>query len=340
MKIEKKVLDTNDKVYSTCIGSHKGNKVFIGCSEGPGVANAFIEDNMSRIWDGPGGTMNFVPVPGMEDVYFATQKFLPVFEASECTLNLVTYYDHSWSIKEIMKFPYLHRFQLFAVGKDAYLFGATLSEHKDSQQDWSKPGSVFVGKLSLNDLSAPIELREIYKGITRNHGLWFEPGLGENGTFLVGGDEGAFSFGIPCDPIRDSWKISKLLDTPVSDMALCDIDNDGQLEMLTIEPFHGNIARLYKLDQGKPTCIKEYEIDFGHVVWGGKLGKKQRFLLGFRRGSMQLLAISYDQGAYHSELVDEQTGPSQVSVVSEGDVSYVLSANRQINELAVYTFTN
>ena len=64
MKIKKTVLTHIEKLYAPCIGEHAGKPVYIGCTEGPGAAEAVIDGQLSRLWDGPGGTMNIVPVPG------------------------------------------------------------------------------------------------------------------------------------------------------------------------------------------------------------------------------------------------------------------------------------
>lgn len=335
MKFNKKILDTNEKVYATCIGEHNGSNVYIGCSEGVGAANAFIDGKKSNIWNEPGGTMSFIPVPGRKDTYLATQKFLPVFAAAECTVNLVTYCDGNWETKEIMKFPYLHRFELFTVNNEVYFFGATLCESKEFQKDWSKPGSLYVGKLN-DDLSKAFEVKEIYKGITKNHGLWKAMNIGSLGCFFVGGEEGGFKIEIPNSPMTDEWTIEKIIDGGVSDMAVADVDGDGKLELATIEEFHGEHCRIYKEENGKYVQVQEFTMDFGHVIWGGKLGKQDHFLLGYRRADMKLLCISYENGEYVSSIVDEQTGPSQITVKTVGDKSIILSANRQINQLALY----
>jgi hypothetical protein len=338
MKFKKTVIDTNENVYSTCIGMHKESNVYVGCSEGKGPANAFINGKRTTIWEQPGGTMSFIPVPNKDDTYIATQNFLPVFLAEKCSINLVTYIDGSWNTKEIMPFPYLHRFELFRLNNENYFFGATLCKHKDFQQDWSKPGSIYVGKLS-EDLSQPFEVREIYSGITKNHGLWKALNIGKNGSFLVGGEEGGFKFSIPENPITDTWKVEKIIENGVSDLALCDIDNDGELELATIEAFHGNICRIYKKTDNKYKCVHEIEIDFGHVIWGGKLGASDHFILGYRGGDMKLLCINYIDDKFSTTLIDEATGPSQISVKTVENKSIILAANRQINQLAIYEAT-
>lgn len=334
MQIKKTVLNRIEKLYAPCIGETEGKQVYIGCTEGPGRAEATIDGERSLLWDGPGGTMNIVPVPGKRDTYFATQKFLPVFAAQDCTLNLVEYRDNTWRVKEIMPFPYLHRFDLFERNGNLFFFGGTLCRHKEFQQDWSQPGSVYTGRLDPERLGEPFELRELYRGITKHHGLWYEKDWGADGAYFVSGTEGVFAFSIPTS--GEDWCVEQILDHEVSDMALCDADGDGVLELATIEPFHGNKAIIYRKQMGAYVPEQEYGIDFGHVIWGGLAAGKNRFLLGYRRQAMELLAISWENGRWETEQIDKGTGPSQIAVKQVGGVTQILAANRQIDELALY----
>lgn len=339
MKIKKIVIDKIEKIYSTCIGYNNEELTFIGSSEGPFQSRAFNKGNMSELWSNIGGTMNVIQIPLLKNKYLATRKFLPVFAASECELNLVTCDKEKWNVNVIMKFPYLHRFDLFIKNGEVYLIGATLCESKDFQKDWSKPGSVFVGKIDINDLTKPIDLKEIYKGITKNHGMWHSENFVFGDTYLIGGSEGAFAFVIPENPMVDEWKIKKLLETEVSDMATVDIDGDGQLELATIEGFHGNDCNIYKFIDGKYKKINTFNMEFGHVIWGGEVAGENMFLLGARRGDMNFYAIRNQNGKFVYEIIDKNVGPSQISVKTVDNITYILSANRQINELAIYNIT-
>lgn len=333
MKIEKKVLAEVNKVYATCIGTRNGKTAWFGASEGAGECVCAQGDRIEKLWTEPGGTMNIVPIPGRDGEFYATQKFLPVFAAADCTLNYVRYENGDWIVSEVMKTPYLHRFDLFLQGGEVYFIGASLCGKKEFTQDWSSPGAVYAGKVKENPGEA-FPLRKLYEGITKNHGFCREERDGVL-RYLITGTEGIFAFEVPPCPCSDDWKISRLLDGEVSDIAVCDIDGDGKAEYASIEPFHGNKAVIYKEEGGKLTPVKEYEIDFGHVIWGGTINGKPVFLLGYRRQEMELLMISYD-GGFKEELIDSGTGPSQISVLSGENESFVLSANRQINELALY----
>ncbi len=324
--------------YATCIDVVDGEKVFIGCSEGAKSAYSYKNGVKSTIWEEIGGTMNFVPVPNKKNTYLATRKFLPVFNSQECEINLVTFNDDAWSVTPIMNIPYLHRFDVLEKNGKNYLVGGTLCESKKEQNDWSKPGSFIVGELS-DDLTAKIELREIYKGITKNHGMFRETNLDIGDSYVISGQEGAFAFIIPNDPFKDEWKMEKLLNTEVSDVAFVDIDNDGVLELATIEGFHGSNCNIYKKTDGEYKLVKSYDIEFGHVLFGCKVCGVNTLILGYRRNKMELSLITCEDKEFVNKVIDSETGPSQISVLNEGDTTIILAANRQINELAVYELT-
>lgn len=327
MSIEKKVLKNIDKIYATCLS---GDNI-MGASEGFGGAFYFKENTQQPLWENEGGTMNIVPFPCRDNCFFATKNFLPVFDAKDCTLNLIEKIEDEWHTTEIMKFPYLHRFDLFEKAGEIYFFGATLCTDKKHQQDWTSPGSVYFGKLS-KDLKSPIKVKKIFDGITKNHGLWKE-----HDAYFVSGVEGIFKFTIPNDPQNESFSHERIFENEVSDLAFCDIDGDGAKELATIEGFHGDKFTIYKNHDGKFENVFNMDISFGHVLWGGQLLNENTFLLGYRKEEMKLLKITYDSGNFKVETIDINCGPSQISVKNYPDKAVILSANRQVNELCLYT---
>lgn len=137
MIIEKTVLAEVDKVYATCIGRLEGKEAWIGASEGEGPCVCAVDGKTLTLWDEPGGTMNIVPIPGRSGEFYGTQKFLPVFAADDCTLNHIKYENGSFCVTEVMKTPYLHRFDLFLQDGQVYFIGSTLCGKKEFTQDWS-----------------------------------------------------------------------------------------------------------------------------------------------------------------------------------------------------------
>lgn len=45
---------------------------------------------------------------------------------------------------------------------------------------------------------------------------------------------------MPPDSPDGEWRVEKILEGQVGEIAFADIDGDGLEEMMTIEPFHGN----------------------------------------------------------------------------------------------------
>lgn len=337
MQINKKVLGNLERVYATTIMNLNGELNYIVASEGEKSCLAFNAKTLdsTEIWDGPGGTMNIIPVPGRENEFIATQKFLPTFDAKESQIaHAKVDKDGNWEVKVIMTIPYLHRFDLFTINDEVYFIGATLCTSKEFKEDWSNPGKVLVGKLSEN-ITEPFELKPIYEGITKNHGFCAGIWNGRR-TFLVTGVEGIFAFYVP-ENGDDKWQFEQVLHHEVSDCAICDIDGDGELELATIEAFHGDKGKIYKNIDGKLTVIHEYDYEFGHVVWGGQLAGKPSFIIAGRKGKMESVIFQMnDKGEIEETIFDNVGGASNMAVVNLEDKDVILAANRQIGEIAIY----
>lgn len=336
MEISKKILGTLDRVYATSGTMIKGELNYLVASEGKGSCIAINSKDFSfnEIWDGPGGTMNIVPIPGREGEFIATQKFLPTFNAKE---SLIVHgkinSDGSSIVTPIMDIPYLHRFDIFENNGEILFIGATLCDNKEFQDDWSMPGKVYIGKLS-NDLTKPFELKPIITGITKNHGFCRTTWGGKK-VYLVTGIEGVFLIYVP-ETFEGEWKVEKLLNHEVSDVAVADIDGDGIEEIATIEPFHGSKGIIYKNIDGNWTPIHTHEYEFGHVVWGGTITEKPSFIIGGRKGKMEIICYQMENGEIKETLIDSTGGASNIAVFNREDGDYILAANRQIGEIGLY----
>ena len=136
----------------------------------------------------------------------------------------------------------------------------------------------------------------------------------------------------------DQWESEQILNYEVSDIAVCDIDNDGCMELATIEPFHGSRGIIYKYTDNKLTPIHEHEYEFGHVVWGGKISNKPSFIIGGRKGNRELNCFQLDDasGQIKHFTIDNTAGPSNIAVLNKKNSDVILAANREIGEIAVY----
>ncbi|MDF1618100.1 hypothetical protein [Petrocella sp. FN5] len=340
MKITKKVLGQLERVYATTIMEVNGRLNYIVASEGVNQCIAYDAESLAEtvVWEEPGGTMNIVPIPGRPNEFYATQKFAPTFNAQESRIvHGKANEDNSWTVTPVMTIPYLHRFDLLLIEDALYLIGGVLCKSKAFLEDWSDPGCIIVGKLE-KDITQPFKLTTIYDGITKNHG--FYAGEWKNRkAYLITGVEGVFAAYVPNNQ-GESWEVERILDFEVSDCSMCDIDGDGQLELATIEKFHGELGKIYKEINGKWEMIHSHKYEFGHVVWGGKIQDEPAFIIGGRKGDMELILFTMDEkGQIQETLIDHTGGPSNIDVINLDNKDVILAANRQIGEVAIYEIT-
>lgn len=338
MKVAKLFSRKLEKAYATAMMEVDGQLKYLVATEGFGPCIAVNETTYeeTNVWDGPGGTMNIVPIPGRLNEFIATQDFTPTFQAKESKIVHAKYDSNSkWTIKVIMTIPYLHRFDVFMKKNKLFFIGATLCEDKESKEDWSKPGKVYIAEIPP-EITKPFELKPILEGITKNHG--FCKGQWNNkDVYLISGSEGVFALYLPEDG-SEVWESEQLLHHEVSDIAVCDIDGDGCMELATIEPFHGSRGVIYKATQGKLNPIHEHEYEFGHVVWGGKILNKPTFIIGGRKGNRELncFQMSETPGKIEHFTIDNTGGPSNIAVLNKNGSDQILAANREIGEMAIY----
>lgn len=338
MIVKKSILKELDKAYATTIMDINDQAHYLVATEGYGPCVTFngVTGEEGKVWDGPGGTMNIVSIPGRKNEFIATQDFTPTFQAKESKIvHAKLDRDSNWVVNPIMTIPYLHRFDVFALHGKLFFIGATLCEDKEFKDDWSKPGKVYVGEVP-EELNGPFAITPVLEGITKNHG--FCRGTWNNrDAYLVSGSEGLFALYLP-KQANDKWESEQLLSHEVSDMAVCDIDGDGCMELATIESFHGSRGIIYKSIDGTLTPIHEHEYEFGHVVWGGDVLGKPSFIIGGRKGNMELNCFQMDEDSKEIKhfTIDNTGGPSNIAVGYKGDSTVILAANRQIGEIALY----
>ena len=185
----------------------------------------------------------------------------------------------------------------------------------------------------------------IFKGITKNHGLHITQMSGKR-VLLVGGSEGLFRFSVPSRP-DGQWDKERLIDHEVSDIFVSDLDDDDRHEIVTIEPFHGDQLVIYKeIGKGwQPVARKQ--LNFGHVVWTGRIGGRSCIVAGSRGGmkNLELLylqepaLLSEGRAGLRTQLIDSGVGPTQVAVVHEKKRDLIFSANNAVGEVAMYELT-
>ncbi len=60
-------------------------------------------------------------------------------------------------------------------------------------------------------------------------------------------------------------------------------------------------------------------------------------VLGNRQGQRDLLALYYQDGEYKTQVYDHDVGPTNVACYEYEGKSYIVSANREIDEIAWYS---
>jgi hypothetical protein len=83
-------------------------------------------------------------------------------------------------------------------------------------------------------------------------------------------------------------------------------------------------------------------MDFGHVVWGGKLRGIPTIIGGYRRNEKELFIIQCDDKeklTFKTQVIEAGVGPSNVAVINDDDRDIIISANRELGEAALYFVT-
>jgi hypothetical protein len=336
--------------YAVCPVTAWGRRYYIFASDSRGGACRAVDaatHEVITIWDESGGTMSIVPIPGMEGEFLISQNFLPGFSARGARImRAVPGRNRHWHISLWMELPYVHRFDILSSGGRYYFLGCILSATGEERADWSKPGCLMAAPLG-NNFAPPENTVVIACGMTRNHGYWRSPGFSRKDPCVctevfTSCDEGVFSVHPPSGPERE-WKITRIFDQSVSDIAFCDIDYDGEDEMAAILPFHGNAYCVYKKYDGvyREVYHCPNPMEFIHVVWGGLLGGRTVFLGGCRSLSRELFALYWEDGRMVRQVLDWGAGPANIAVDYHADVpgrDCLLTANHSAGLASVYTF--
>lgn len=345
MKITKKVIGNLEKCYSLAPLTYQGKQHMLVAAEKVNQCRLYdLDGNLEEvIWEGPGGTMSMVQVPGSDGEFLATHKFYSPNDSKEAKIILASPSEDGWKIKTLANLPFVHRFDVISRNGVNYIIACTLKSGHEYKEDWRSPGKVQVCRLP-EDLSKvseenPLEFQVIKEGMLKNHGYCKAVMDGVEHSFAAS-NEGVFRFTPPADE-NGTWEIEQLLEEPASDMTFADFDNDGELEMLTISPFHGEKISIFKKQDGQYKKVYTYEKDaeFAHAIWGGGICGKQGVLIGHRKGERNLLFFTCTDAAslkFQAEILDSDVGPANVLHYMNDGIDYILSANREINEIALY----
>jgi len=340
MEVEKQHLADLGDAYATGLIDIGGESCLLVGPETRGRPLKFTPPEWTEeepILDELGGCMNVKSFSQIDDSFLAIEGFYPVFQSEGAGVMLVQKNsDGNWEKQRILDLPFVHRIEEVQVGGDSFLVASSLAAAKDSPEDWSEPGATYVGRITDVPSESP-EMEEVLSGVHKNHGLHVTEINGSR-SVLITGQEGIFSISVPSSSSGD-WKTDKLVDHEVSDVSVADLDNDGEPEFVTIEPFHGDTLGLYKKEDGNWERQSTYPLNFGHVVWAGEVLGEPRVIAGSRDGEAELICLKVKENSLELAedfVLDRGVGPAQISVLSRPDSEIVFSANNGADEVASY----
>lgn len=340
MNVDKRIISDLTLCYCVAPVQFKGKRHFAVASEKEHPCLLFDErgNQEDKIWDGPGGTMSIVQLPGVDGAFLATHKFYSPNNSKEAKIVMCRYKEGCWEVHTLAQLPFVHRFDILERDGSYYLLACCLKSGYEYKDDWRFPGQTFACRLP-DDLASlwgtTLELRLIKDSMLKNHGYTRHT---ENGisSGIVASEEGIFRFTPPGDGVKD-WSIEQLVTDASSDAIMVDLDGDGQDEIVAIAPFHGDTLRVYHKQGEAYEKVYEHErpLAFAHAICAGDICGRKRVIIGHRKEERDLLSLSYKDG-YCAELLDHDIGPANVLHFKLDGKDILLSANREINEVAYY----
>ena len=175
----------------------------------------------------------------------------------------------------------------------------------------------------------------------KNHGYYRIPEQDKD-TCVISADCGVYLFTPPAK-LNESWEIIQLIHTPASDAVLVELDEDGEKELGVLSPFHGDVISIYKKIDSVYQKVYEYEktAEFTHAIYGGMLCGHPAAVIGHRKGERNLIAFSWNKAEkkYQAEIIDRDCGPANVFHYMKDGADRLIYANREIDEVALYTLS-
>lgn len=344
MKVRKKVISDLTLCYCVAPLNYHGEDCFLVASEKEYACLLFDRhgNQLEEVWPQPGGTMSAVQYPGSDGAFLATHKFYSPNNCKEARLVLCVPENGKWKIICCAELPYVHRFDILERGGQYYVIACCIKSGYEGKDDWRFPGMTLAAPLpTLEALCAGEQLKFtlLRDGMLKNHG-YCRTGKDGDTAGLVTCDDGVYRFTPPAQP-DGVWQSERLIADATSDVVPVDFDNDGEDELLTLSPFHGDTLRVYKKQNGVYTEVYRYEkpIEFAHAICAGRICGENMAIVGHRKGARDLLAVRWDGAGYRVELLDHDVGPANAMHMVVDGQDVIVSANREINEVGYYVLT-
>lgn len=343
MNVKKTDLAALDQVYSISLIDVEGQRYCMAASEAEGGSCLLIHTVTGKVypvWRQPGGTMTLLPVKGEEGTFLSIDRFYPVFRSEEAEITHNTLHlengELACSRTRLARLPFVHRISLIQTADGPFLAGGTLCAGKDFVEDWSKPGGVWVGRYRG---CQPLELVEIHTGLVKNHGMFVQQTL-EGDQLYVCADQGVIRLRYE----SSGWLSDTLTQDPASDVWLYDVDGDGAEEMLTIQPFHGDIITVYRRQGDAWRAGETLPLTFGHVLWAGSFAGDPCIIGGSRGADKELTAYLVKKSAggpvFEPRTLDTGVGPTQIAVEETREGLIIYGANHGAGTVAKYELTS
>jgi hypothetical protein len=289
---------------------------------------------------GPGGCMALVPDNERPDTLFAIMGCFVGYKFQTGGVYRISP-DPGSAAERIIDLPFAHRIDFVNRGGTRFLIAATLAADKRDAADWSRPGSLYASRVPRAP-GESWELTPVLEGIHRNHGLLAARFMGRR-SVLVSGTEGLFAADL--DSGGADWAFQQVLSREISEIAVSDIDGDGDEELITIEPFHGNSIHIYKLVGSRWQLAWETGLEFGHCLLAGMLNGVRTILVSNRAGNRDLLLFEFNASPARGRgiadpkrhVVDPGAGAANMLVVSHEGADRIFSTNQAAGEIVSYT---
>ncbi len=342
MRFTKRRLAEAEQGYSVASISLLNAKCVLAAAEdsGPGLVFPAPDLSPSVLAVEPGGCMGFAPVPGRSDEVLMITEFYPIFKSETAGIHHYWATDGfaaPWAGKRVVDLPFVHRIATVSVAGRGYLVAATVCGGKDFQDDWSRPGKVYVARIP-DDRDAEWVATPVMEGIHKNHGMNVGTYKGRPAVFISGA-EGVFALLVPTDE-GEEWMSEQVINHEISEVFPFDLDGDGVAELAVIEPFHGETMAVYTQSGDGWERVFAAPLGFGHGLWAGSLAGESVVLVGNRTGTKNLCCyrVSSTSPFEMEEIViDAGAGTTNMAVVELPDGQAVVASNPEHGEYALYT---